>query len=118
MTGLRNPLTLSDATSDIYTAMLIPKGRANNIAKRLTQSVPASSGHIPKSGAGVAVGNHSEPANTSFGEIDLSSMKLRLAPSGIMDSGTNATIPGFASIRDVIRLPAFSYWLPISSSVK
>ena len=53
-------------------------------------------------GAGVAVGNHSLPANTSFGEMLLSSMKLSCAPSSTMLSGIKAIIPGVAAIRESI----------------
>ena len=98
--------------------MLMPKGRANRIANRLTQSVPSSSGSMPNRGAGVAVGNHSLPPKTSPGEIELSSMKFRPEFSGIMVSGTKATIPGSEATSPAIRAPAFSYWAPSCSSVK
>ena len=88
------------------------------MAKRLTHTVPASSGSIPKIGAGVAVGNHSVPPSTSPGVIFLSSMKFRPGFSGISDSGTKATIPGWLFTSDAMAAPAYSYCGPRLSSVK
>ena len=74
ITGFNIERIRSDATSDIYTATLNPNGKANRMANRITHNVPVNSGRMPNSGAGVAVGNHSVPANTSRSDMVLSSI--------------------------------------------
>ena len=85
-----------------------PKGKAIRMANRLTQSVPVIKGKKPNKGAGVAVGNHSAPANTSFAEMVLSFIKYTESLCSTNCSGTKATIPGVRATNPVIHAPAFS----------
>lgn len=106
------------ATSLIYTETESPKGSANKIANALTHRVPPISGSIPNCAAGVAVGNHSVPNNTSLMGIALS-FKIRLLGFwGINSSGIKAIIPGVIWMRESILVEACSYSFPSSVSVK
>ena len=116
--GFSTPLTFGDATSDMYMAMLMPKGSAKSIANRLTHSVPSSSGSIPNRGEGVAVGNHSLPPSTSAALILCSSRIFTPSPLLIMDSGRKAIIPGLDATREHISDCACSYLSPSCSAVK
>ena len=108
--------TLKWATSAMYIDTASPKGRAINIAKKLTHSVPLISGRIPNIGDGVAVGNHSLPPSTSLTEMLLSGIILTSGWSFTSTSGTKAIIPGVLCICSAIFLPACSYSAPSSFS--
>lgn len=116
ITGFRNPRVRLLATSDIYTATDNPNGNAKRIAKKLTQSVPMTKGTKPNCGAGVAVGNHSLPANTSEKEICSSFSKRPGKSFSINFAGTKAMIPGWSATTLPIHSPALSYSAPNSSS--
>ena len=78
------------------------------MAKKLTHNVPVTKGRKPNWGAGVAVGNHSAPANTSFTEIVLSFTRWTESGCTMNWPGTKAMMPGVRSTSEVMQAPAFS----------
>ena len=109
MTGFSMARILAEDTSDIYMATDSPKGKAKRMANTVTHTVPSIRGMNPNWAAGVAVGNHSLPPNTSPADIVWSLSRLPLNPSPPANSsGTKATMPGFFSTSELMQAVAFS----------